>query len=130
MAAKNTVLILDDDPLHLKLYSWVVNQGGFNSLCTLVKSADLELPLAERIDLAIMDYNYFGTVTALDVARQLISSFPGVPILVLSDHAWLPQDMEPIAAGFVRKGDPELLLQTITSLIGEPRRNRQSDLSY
>ena len=111
------ILIVDDDPVHLKLYSWIVNRGGYEAIGALVRTAGLELPTTTTVDLALMDYNYGGLVTATSVAAQIRAAFLGAPILVLSDQPYMPPDIAPIAAGFVRKGDPELLLSTIANLM-------------
>jgi DNA-binding response OmpR family regulator len=117
MDNRGTILIVDDDPLHLKLYSWIIGQGGYTSLTALVKRAEIVLPDSTPIDLAIMDYSFGGLISATDVAQKIIVTFPDVPILVLSDQSWMPHDIAPFASGFVRKGDPALLLQRIGELL-------------
>jgi CheY-like chemotaxis protein len=111
------ILIVDDDPVHLKLYSWIVNRGGYGAIGALVKSSDFELPTVEQVELVLMDYNYGGLAPATSVAKKIQARFNAVPILVLSDQVIMPDDIAPFASGFVRKGDPELLLQTINSLM-------------
>jgi len=115
----STVLIVDDDPSHLKLYSWVVQRGGFRTVTALVQRQTVQIPETEPIDLAVLDYRLGGQLSAVDVAKRLRSVFPETPIVVLSDMQWLPEDIAPYACGFVRKGEPEELLQTITSALGE-----------
>jgi CheY-like chemotaxis protein len=111
------ILIVDDDPVHLKLYSWIVNRSGYGAVGALVKTAGLELPTKDKFDLVLMDYNFGGLATATSIATKIQAEFAGVPILVLSDQPFMPQDIAPFASGFVRKGDPELLLQTISTLM-------------
>jgi hypothetical protein len=43
-AAMATVLIVDGDPSHLEIYSWMVERGGFRPLTALVRGGAVELP--------------------------------------------------------------------------------------
>lgn len=112
-----TVLIVDDDPSHLKLYSWVLQRGGFQSITALVKGGHVELP-AQRIDVVLLDYRLGPHITAAEIAQRLRSSRPSLPILVLSDLPWMPDDVVHFASGFVRKGEPQQLIDTIGTVIG------------
>jgi DNA-binding response OmpR family regulator len=112
-----TVLIVDDDPSHLKIYSWVVERGGFRSLPALVRKDAVELPEAEEIDIAVLDYRLGFGLSAVDVARLLRELYPSTPILILSDLYGMPEDIAPYASGFVRKGEPQQLLDTIFSTL-------------
>lgn len=113
----STVLIVDDEPSHLKLYSWVVERGGFHPVTALVKNETVQLPETKQIDLAVLDYRLGSHLTAVDVAKLLRSSYPEMPIVILSDMLWMPDDIAPYASGFVRKGEPEQLLETINSAL-------------
>lgn len=113
----STVLVVDDDPSHLKLYSWIIERGGFRAISALVRQDKVDLPCAEPIDVAVLDYRLGGQLTAVDVARQLKTDRPALPIFILSDVMWMPEDVAPYAAGFVRKGEPQQLLDTIASAL-------------
>ncbi|HUI84261.1 MAG TPA: response regulator [Candidatus Binatia bacterium] len=110
-----TILVVDDDPSHLKLYCWVIERGGFRPLGALVRGDVIELPQAERIDAAVLDYRLGDKISAVDVASRLRNLYPSIPILVLSDLHFMPEDIAPFASGFIRKGEPERLLQMISS---------------
>lgn len=112
-----TILIVDDDPSHLKIYSWVIERGGFRSLPALVQKDVLELPQEPAIDLAILDYRLGFGLSAVDVAKRLRELYPITPILVLSDLYGMPDDIAPYASGFVRKGEPQQLLDTIVNTL-------------
>lgn len=122
-ANNSTVLIIDDDPSHLKLYSWVLQRGGFHPITALVQSDGVVIPEGERIDVAVLDYRLGPHVTAAEIAKRLRAGAPTLPILVLSDLPWMPDDVASFASGFVRKGEPEQLIETVGSMIGEPPRN-------
>lgn len=42
---------------------------------------------------------------------------PGKPIIILSDMPWMPDDVVPYATTFVRKGEPQQLVDTIRNLV-------------
>jgi len=116
VSEKPTVLLIDDDPSHLQLYSWVLARGGFRAVTALVNGDGLELPRTEPIELIVLDYQ-LERVKSVDVARKLGEVFPAKPVLVLSDMQWLPDDIAPYATAFVRKGEPEQLLTQVHSLL-------------
>jgi len=119
LASNRTVLIVDDDASHLKLYSWVLERGGFHPITALVDGNALGIPDGQRIDAAVLDYRLGPYLTAVEVAKRLRDGSPDIPILVLSDVPWMPDDVAPYASGFVRKGEPQQLIEMLGSLVGE-----------
>jgi DNA-binding response OmpR family regulator len=114
-----TILIVDDDPLHLQLYSWILQRKGYKCAIALVKSTSVDLPPDDTVSLVLLDYRLSSSLTAIDVFRQLRLKFATAPVVILSDRQWMPDDMRGHAVAFVNKGDPKLLLQTISEVLGE-----------
>lgn len=114
-----TILIVDDDALHLKLYSWVLERNGYKSAAALVRSTSVDLPAGDGVDLVLLDYRLSSSLTSLDVFYLLRNRFPSVPVVLLSDMQWMPDDMRGHADAFVNKGDPQLLLETISSVLSK-----------
>jgi CheY-like chemotaxis protein len=112
-----TVLIVDDDAAHLRIYSWIVERGGFRALAIQVQRDVFDLPETEHLDVAVLDYRLGFGLSAVDVARRVRDSYPATPILVLSDLYGMPDDIAPYASAFVRKGEPQQLLDTIFEAI-------------
>ena len=110
---KPTVLIVDDDPSHLRIYGWIIQSAGFESVSALVTFDALDLPNAD-VDLVLLDYHLNGRLTAIDVAKVLRNQYTTAPILVLSDAMMMPDDIAPFVDGFVRKGDPARLVETVS----------------
>lgn len=110
---KPVVLIIDDDPSHLRIYGWIVQSAGFEPLPSLVSFDPLDLPDSD-IDLVLLDYHLHGSATAPEIAVQLKDKYNSAPILVLSDALMMPDDIAPFVDGFVRKGDPARLVETVS----------------
>jgi len=112
-----TVLIVDDDPSHLKIYSWIVERGGYRTVPLLAWKRPLAIPEGESIDLVLLDYRLGESLTAADVVEQVKTAFPNIPVLVLSDMMYMPEEMEGRATAFIRKGHPEQLLETLATYL-------------
>ena len=114
---RRKVLIVDDDPYQLEIYSLLVEHAGFKPVPTIVKFAGPEFPTEMEISLILLDYRLNSIKTAPEVAQEARRLFVGVPILVLSDLWHMPEDVAPFVAGFVRKGEPEELISRMLELV-------------
>ena len=74
---KPTVLILDDDPLHLKIYSWIMDRGDFRPLTALAWGGAADLPTDEHVDVVVLDYRLGGSITASDLLPSIRNAYPG-----------------------------------------------------
>lgn len=119
-ASQPKVLILDDDPMHLEIYGLLMKQAGYNALPTLVRFVGTEIPCGECIGLVLLDYRLNSTKTSPEFASEIRTLYPAVPIIVLSDLWSLPTDIAPFVNGFVRKGEPAKLLETVSRFFVAP----------
>lgn len=117
MLSDTTVLIIDDDPLHLTLYTWILEREGFKAKTALVGSAAVELPSFEIVDLVLLDFRLNSSRSPAQIAEQVRNTFPAAPIVVLSELPWMPDDIRSYAAAFVHKGEPQKLIEAITSVL-------------
>jgi DNA-binding NtrC family response regulator len=123
MQSRASILVVDDDPVHLRIYGWIMNAAGFRAVTAQVLADEVCLPEEGRFDVVVLDYRLTGTLTAVDAARQIEKRYPKVPIIILSDMFEMPDDIAPHARKFVRKGEPEKLIATISSLLPNPGLN-------
>jgi CheY-like chemotaxis protein len=107
--SEKTILLVDDDSQHLKLYSLVLKKAGFRPITTLVGSTSLSLH-DEIPALILLDYRLNSSLNACQVAELLRQRFPHAPIVVLSSHDKLPEDMRGLAEAFLHKDDPQDLV--------------------
>jgi DNA-binding response OmpR family regulator len=110
------VLIVDDDPMHLEIYGLLMKQAGYDTLPALVKFTGTQIPRDETIGLVLLDYRLNSMKTSPQYAQEIRELYPSVPIIVLSDLWALPADIAPFVTGFVRKGEPAQLLDTVCRL--------------
>jgi CheY-like chemotaxis protein len=110
MASKSlglsTVIVVDDDPVHLELSSTVVEAHGFEVL-TASTPTDAILAVAaagEKIRFAILDYN-MPLMNGCGLAKHLRAINPAIKIILHSGAIDIPPgEMSGIDA-FVAKGD-------------------------
>ena len=111
------ILIIDDDTSHLKLYSWILERGGFVPTTVLVSLTGVELPQEQQFDLVLLDYRFSSSITAIEVAYRIKQNWPGTPIVILSDMMWMPDDIAHLVDGFIHKGDPEGFVDRINQIL-------------
>jgi DNA-binding response OmpR family regulator len=120
MGAKASVLIVDDNPVHLELYRMIVEQAGFRGIPLLVSFGGMEFPLGDPVDAVLLDYRLGPDISGINAVKQVRERYPQVPILILSDQYDPPSDAVPYIQGFVRKGNPEDLLSALRQMLSEP----------
>ena len=108
-----TVLIIDDDPVHLQIYGWILKSAGFIPCPALVNSNGVDIPNGSPVDVVVLDYRLTGGMKATDAARLVSGAYPNAPIILLSDIYGIPDDIAPYIKAFVRKGEPEKLIATV-----------------
>ncbi|HEV2273719.1 MAG TPA: response regulator [Acidobacteriaceae bacterium] len=123
MDGRPSILIVDDDPSHLQIYTWILNAAGFHSVPALVHGNGIDLPENSSVDLVLLDYRLTGSMTAVDAAQILRQRYADARIVVLSDVFGLPSDIAPFVCAFVRKGQPELLIATLSKLVNNDDRH-------
>jgi DNA-binding response OmpR family regulator len=117
------VLIVDDDPMHLEIYTLLMKQAGYEALSVLVRFNGTEIPRNQCLGLALLDYRLNSAKTSPEYAQEIRTLYPELPILVLSDLWALPTDIAPFVSGFVRKGEPAKLLESVAHHFVNPPRS-------
>jgi DNA-binding NtrC family response regulator len=121
------ILIVDDDPSHLEIYGMIVGRAGYFPVPVLVRFAGPEPVPEEKVAAVLLDYRLNSVKTTPEIAQEIKAKHPQAPILVLSDLWSMPADIAPYASEFVRKGEPENLLNTLLRIVtnggGSPAEN-------
>ncbi len=113
------IVIVDDDPMHLRIYSWIVEARGYRAFPALVTIDQIDLPAdtGGPVSLVMLDYHLTSAMTAVQAAHVLKGHFPDAPIVLLSDAFALPDDIAPYVNGFIRKGDPAKLVNALADFL-------------
>jgi DNA-binding NtrC family response regulator len=106
-------LVIDDDPVHLQIYGWVLKSAGFLPFPALAEGDSVRLPVGQTMDVAILDYRLSGKLKAVDAVKLIHATYPNIPIILLSDMYDISDDIVPYIATFVRKGQPEELISAV-----------------
>ena len=114
-----TILLIDDDPSQLKLYTWILERGSFAVVQALVGSTSVNLPdpAHVNVDVVLLDFRLSSELTATNIAELVRAKFPSTPIIVLSDLPFMPEEAKAYGSGFVPKGEPEKLLKTVSAAV-------------
>jgi DNA-binding NtrC family response regulator len=113
---RKRILIVDDDPSHLDIYGMIIDRAGYLPVPLLVRFAGPEPMPDSEIAVILLDYRMNSVKATPQIAQELKAKYPEAPILLLSDLWTMPEDIQPYASEFVRKGEPENLLKTLIRL--------------
>lgn len=111
MAARNhLVLCVDDEQVALQVRRLVLERAGYRVLTAENGEEGLEVFRKEPVDAVILDYSMPG-MHGGEVATQMRSTKPGIPILLLSAYTGLPVDVTALVDLYMTKGEgaPALL---------------------
>jgi DNA-binding response OmpR family regulator len=117
MPPRASVLIIDDDPVHLNIHRLIVESAGFRGLPVQVDVRGLSFPDHEPVDAVLLDYCLAPNISARGVALEARKRYPSAPIVILSDIHEVPDEVAAIVQAFVCKGNPEKLLETLCNLV-------------
>lgn len=124
------VLYVEDDPGQRILMHAFLERFGCR-----VKTADhafdaLELILEYDFDIALLDYD-LPDMTGAQLAQEIRSVRPGVRIIVLSGHVYLPPGELGYVDAYVLKGLPiKELVDTISNLVFTSSHRQWAGLTF
>jgi CheY-like chemotaxis protein len=101
-----TILLVDDDADHLRLYSRGLSYAGFRPITALVGGHGVSFPEHETPEIVLLDYRFGGFLTPQNVARLIRASYPSALLILLSSVPELPADITGLVDGFIQKHDP------------------------
>ncbi|MEJ5299635.1 MAG: HD domain-containing phosphohydrolase [Thermodesulforhabdaceae bacterium] len=122
------VLVVDDDPLILKMINAFLTSKGY--MCFLASNPDEALNIVHQnhIDIAIVDV-ILGEKSGIDLIQILRKSYPKLPCIVITgfeDEKTARLALDVGAYGYLSK--PFSLLELLVNIEGNIRRRRLEDL--
>jgi voltage-gated potassium channel len=99
-APARKIVIIDDNPVILRLYNRLFQKAGFHPLCAETAPEGLELILKEEPTAAVIDYHLPG-MTGVDICRQIrkIHELDHVQLLIFTTDDQPALRVEALAAG-------------------------------
>ncbi len=90
---KNVILCVDDEPNSLILRKLVLEKAGYRVLTASSAPQALEVLSANSVNLVLSDQLMPGT-TGTELARQVKTQFPALPVILISGVNEIPPDAE------------------------------------
>jgi CheY-like chemotaxis protein len=116
-----TVLCIDDDELGLLVRKMTLETAGFEVATATSGRKGLELLGDSDFDLVVLDHS-MPEMNGGEVAEQIRSRRPGLPIVLLSAYVTLPEEDVRRVDAYITKGDStETLLAMVSQLIANGR---------
>lgn len=110
------ILCVDDAQIALRIRKLLLTIAGYEVITAASGEEGLEVFKRDNVDLVIADH-FLSDKTGTEIAREMKTIKPNVPILIVSAAADTPEGIE-YADEFLSKGDaPEVLLGTIARLL-------------
>jgi CheY-like chemotaxis protein len=115
-SSRPLILCVDDAEIALRIHKLLLTIAGYEVVTASSGEEGLEVFKGEAVDLVIADH-FLTNKTGTEIAREMKTIKPHVPILIVSAAADAPEGIE-YADEFLSKGEsPEVLLETIARLL-------------
>lgn len=118
-AIPKTVLLVDDNPSDLRVYSLALRNAGYRPITTLIGADFMGFHYHEKPALILLDSRPGAVLSAATIAKVLRDVFPASPIILFSMSASLSPEKKGIVDAFLQKGDVERLIATVRGILSE-----------
>ena len=128
MARKPTILCVDDRADNLLIRKLMLEQFGCNVVAVNDSQSCLHALNEHRIDLVLIDYHLAEATNGEDLARQIRSALPQLPLVMMTGDPKIPESARHTVDAVLIKGagSPRDLLDLIEELIpGATLRSRR-----
>lgn len=121
---KLVVLCVDDEEIPLLLRKLVLEKAGYDVVTASSVFRALEIVASRHVDLVLSDHLMPGS-TGTELARQIKSTFPELPVVLLSGVNEVPSDADCADLFLSKAVGPVNLCENIAKILdGERTRNR------
>jgi CheY-like chemotaxis protein len=116
-ATEHLILCVDDESVGLEVRRILLERAGYRVLTAEDGSRGLEIFRSEPVEAVVLDYSMPG-MTGGEVASQMRSVKPHIPILMLSAYTVLPAEVTRVVDVAMTKGEgAPALLEKLGSLL-------------
>jgi CheY-like chemotaxis protein len=117
LPTKFVILCVDDEENPLVLRKFLLQRAGYDVITAKSAYEALEIAEDRAIDLVVSDHLMPG-LTGTELAQQLKSQYPKVPIVLLSGLNEIPPGAEAADVFLSKLEGPDQLCRTIANLLG------------
>jgi len=114
--SESVILCVDDEPNSLILRKLVLEKAGYRVLTASSVNQALEVLSSARIDLVLSDQLMPGG-TGTELARQVKTRFPGLPVILISGVNEIPPDAENADLFMSKVEGPAAMCDKISSVL-------------
>lgn len=115
---KTPILIIDDNESHITLYSSVLKDAGFNTICARSKAEAIALATQHKPHMALVDL-VLPDGTGNDLVAILQAQNPSIRAIVITAYATVDRAVEAMRLGvfdfLIKPVDPQTLLNAVTN---------------
>lgn len=113
------ILCLDDHPDNLRIRKMLLEKFGCEVITVTSSQECLRIAAAEPLDLILLDYHLGGSLNGEEVALDLHTTLPNLPLVMLTGDPNVPQSVRGCVDALLIKGqsNPGDLLRTIQDLL-------------
>jgi len=111
------ILCVDDEPNSLILRKMVLEKAGYQVLTASSANQALEVLSSARIDLVLSDQLMPGR-TGTELAREVKSRFPGLPVILISGVNEIPPDADTADVFMSKVEGPTAMCEKISNVLG------------
>jgi CheY-like chemotaxis protein len=123
------ILCIDDEVLGLEIRKTVLERSGYRVVTAADGSSGLDHFWEHPIDAVVLDY-FMPAMNGGQVAAEMRRRRPEIPILLLSAHIELPEEVVRLVDLTALKGDgPESLLAKIREVLTRRSRNAAPEVA-
>lgn len=117
------ILCIDDEELGLRVRRMVLERAGYRVLTATDGRAGVGIFSGESVQAVVLDY-FMPRMNGGEVAKEMRSLRPDVPIILLSAYINLPAEVIGMVDVTILKGEgPETLLSKLRDLLPEEESN-------
>lgn len=116
---KPQILCLDDRPDNLRIRKMLLERFGCDVVTVSEAQECLRIATSVKFDLILLDYHLGSSINGEDIANDLRSCTPDVPLIMLSGDPNIPESAKRSVDAVLIKGqsNPGDLLRTIQLLL-------------
>ena len=123
--AKPVILCVDDEEIPLMLRKLVLEKAGYDVVTASSVSRALEIVSSRHVDLVLSDHLMPGA-TGTELARQIKSNLPELPVVLLSGVNEVPSDAGSADLFLSKVVGPVVMCENVAAILERVRGRKRA----